>query len=1628
MRFGYQVSVNLAIDWDASSAEAFMRTHGLKDMWGPIQFTCEDPDDVHPCFVLADIFSPAWLHYTTCDTYDMMFMSPPCPPWSSVNAGKGSCRIEGKYMYAAWSVVGILRPQVVAMEMVSNLLSHPEWKEIRKFITAKGYIIQFCEAMDLADIIPQHRDRLVLIAIDEKCQFALNAHRCVKWPILDKPTLRTHQIISDEIMPWCAHVHVPDEIMKVYLDPEMLPSNLRAMTRDPKRLRKAIFDFRMKDLDAVFPCILTTYGHAHELDEKLLKSGGLFGTMLYTPEEARFLQIQEIMNLFAPTNSVWLPNHVQTATRILGNAISVPHAAIAISNCIAFLRDLTAVETSELFAKIVAHRLHAGNTKHAEIDGGHLFFRDEEYNIPATVPMHEFANVTISNGLESITVKAELGIKFHDIIRALFGRQQNLQISLQPMAQPNLKIPLPADSKIMHPKVRIFAQIPLRFNIDATMFRNQNATGPVTIVLASDGVFALERYSNMKVGDVNQLTSLLLMTTEDGIFTDSVGFSWAMDDNIPQATLQVKQGLTDGQISIFEHIHVEVNSDGIRFDASEEYVWNLRCFLQSTGLHEVIKAFGWFVVYPIPSTQSPDQHHLLMIPKPGRARLCIDDMRHMLALHLFMFQMNLATFTVQGSRVRCRFKMYGMWIWKGDLPMNGDLQAITRMWQTAARIMHAPESIRFICDGQMISPGSMLRTLVPQDDVSMPSLDFQLTHGQSGGGKIDLVPAAARRSTHEDANDRRPPSPVSVLTHDLTAMERNDHERTLVVLFDQWFRIPEQLRDFPISDFLEFECKQEDGFVVFDGPLKQLITFNKHLKHSGVELVVFQAGWIFALQFIEYGDPPQARLLCIPRPGQDGVTANLVRMLMQMCFASMSMPKTVTASENTCMIKIKLWGTIIFQGSLPRNTMASEIFDAYDKAAHVVNIEGRMRLIARGKMVIQEYPIRHYIHKDKDSPTLFSFVLQLRGGGGGSKPAPIWEAKHAIATAFVTVGADLKDIDEFTEKMVLTAGPNSILEQCKPASVTARVTNIKKLANQLKIPIPETNVNASKAQQKMKDRLQKLNLTWDAQELTRQLVVEEGFFCNQDDTPAQQLQMIQPNQSGFVLASPQDAEPWLGTPQTLSQDEFAIVVVGKCNCQDRTACKELTIPMFSSPDNPLIVKGTLHQLGGKDIKINSSKNTQVPVADTAILCVTAFRDEVGEQGWGQLIDAPIKFCMNQLQSGDKTIQMSASPWGRSFQKDKAKVQPDKAVSFQYHCRIPKSEVKAALRASGLAGIYTTVKSELKQVSQDYNVVWLTKSTVELQKLMVTHVEHRGIVRSSKSQATARGLRFESAAFVEAFKKLRPDEEPPESIRSKIFFKMTPTPPGATAGEIMQFLKTMSWRAKPIRALSGSTWLCASETQYPDSFLTWNNNTILIKWIPSRNAPNVVIVAGNPPKKPSRAKVSEAGDPMQIPSNDPWAAFRLQNGNMMTPSAAGGNASNNAGQFRKVDAPLENRFKQQDDALEHHKQQSAEKIAKLESDLANLQTVVTKSVEQIGANQAQTQKEFVSLRQETSKQFTDSDMHNAFQTSLNSSLASHEKHVSQQFDELKNLLMNPNIVPRKAQKTEHQADMEDDKNL
>ena len=76
-----------------------------------------------------------------------------------------------------------------------------------------------------------------------------------------------------------------------------------------------------------------------------------------------------------------------------------------------------------------------------------------------------------------------------------------------------------------------------------------------------------------------------------------------------------------------------------------------------------------------------------------------------------------------------------------------------------------------------------------------------------------------------------------------------------------------------------------------------------------------------------------------------------------------------------------------------------------------------------------------------------------------------------------------------------------------------------------------------------------------------------------------------------------------------------------------------------------------------------------------------------------------------------------------------------------------------LRASGNGGIYTCPKTEDKQISTDYMVVWAKLNEVDLAVCLSLCENHVGLVRSLKADNTSKGIRFARQDFAAAFAKM-----------------------------------------------------------------------------------------------------------------------------------------------------------------------------------------------------------------------------------------------------------------------------------
>ena len=89
-------------------------------------------------------------------------MSAPCPAWSLADAAPGLLRSDGLLILIAIFCTAILHPRLMVSENVANLQPHSYWRLVAFVIEWLNYKIHWNQALDLREIAPQARDRVMM--------------------------------------------------------------------------------------------------------------------------------------------------------------------------------------------------------------------------------------------------------------------------------------------------------------------------------------------------------------------------------------------------------------------------------------------------------------------------------------------------------------------------------------------------------------------------------------------------------------------------------------------------------------------------------------------------------------------------------------------------------------------------------------------------------------------------------------------------------------------------------------------------------------------------------------------------------------------------------------------------------------------------------------------------------------------------------------------------------------------------------------------------------------------------------------------------------------------------------------------------------------------------------------------------------------------------------------------------------------------------------------------------------------------------------------------------------------------------------------------------------------------------
>ena len=1022
-----------------------------------------------------------------------------------------------------------------------------------------------------------------------------------------------------------------------------------------------------------------------------------------------------------------------------------------------------------------------------------------------------------------------------------------------------------------------------------------------------------------------------------------------------------------------------------------------------------VRSLGWHFVSEWSCDRSHDSRLVMLAQIPGALSVSVDDIREFIMARIFKTLLKRWTLHHHTERtVQVTLKAWNTVVWKGQIRAGQSCHAFVSLWNLTMSIFGLSTPPRFVCCGKQMNPEWNIMDFVGRFEVPMAQITIHLVkaiHGGSNSSDSDVMsiqssPTGDERSTQSDDEG---------------------FERDVSNMLEHWLDIHGDFEFFPVSLawFQRHHVTVLQQAIVLEGHIDRILPIMKAINKLGLESTLYAFGWHMILKFLSFDAPIKVRMIIEPmNTWEPGDTERVVAFIMSALFVA-SLPDPSPPSVHAVRVSMKLWHTWAVDAQFPGGMLLSVVDDTWQCISAFMDRHSSIRLITRGRSASIDFPICDFAKVGSDGRLCVKFiiVLPLHGGGPSQKMLKSENniaTKNTLAAFLLSLGCDLQSVSSFVQKMLDATGPVAIDQIMKIQQTQKKHEALSQLAVSMSIQFPDINSAASKRMHQVQKKVTAKGIPPQIIQ-PEQFTIKDGLFCNEDKSRCGQITNIRAGASGIALVTPDTAAQWLKCDSKISADELALITLGTCPASAFSSCAKIQFPVFDKEGQPAVLAGCIHQLGQKKVTFGDSKQCDVAVADTAVVAITLHRQELENIHWDQVVKSPCRVCFEIMSKQIGEVICPCQPWGRSWQKGETRVKPDQATSFQCHLRIPNDRLHDGMRISGNCGLFSTPKDSNHQVDKSYSVIWDDRSMNDLQVLAASMQSSLGIVVSIRAggKKISRGIRCKRSDYQDVFKIMKPGISIPSTIVINHVAKIAPTPIGASAEAISSFLEKMSWEAKPLKPLGGECWLIGATTKFEDVFGFWNQQAVMVSWLPPKNdnMRSKVVMAAT---KPIHAMVgSDQVDSLQ--ENDPWSQYKGTANSSIRPDGR------NSGPPRTVEGPIEQKFQSQ-----------GLQISTLQTQVEHISKQLEKQVKDHGDMQQSVQKEFCKIREETSRGL--SDMQKSFDESLHKALQNQDLQLTRNFSELKNLILQKPNPMKKAktapaasagQKRENDDDDDDD---
>ena len=599
-------------------------------------------------------------------------------------------------------------------------------------------------------------------------------------------------------------------------------------------------------------------------------------------------------------------------------------------------------------------------------------------------------------------------------------------------------------------------------------------------------------------------------------------------------------------------------------------------------------------------------------------------------------------------------------------------------------------------------------------------------------------------------------------------------------------------------------------------------------------------GWKFTLLPATQPSPgyvglflPQVHRLAI---AEEAVLPCLAEVLLQGCLAYHSALEHPVADQHTVQVQIR--GRNLWLGNLPGSFTFGQVLQLWQRARLCLGLTSAARIYSGPRPVSEDLSLAEArvgascAWLNRKGRLLLT--VQPRCSGGGAKDAKYIAAQTALAQTMLDRGMSLADASATVDKLLPKAGLSRVQRLVGIVQADNRWESLLQLANQFDVALPPTTSRVEKAAIKVQAAFRKRQ---QAKVSAKDFQLQPHCFYNEDGTEATILTQLYPGCSGILLSDASEALQHIQAFQSHTLDELGIAVVGHCCPHADSCCGRQTLPALNSGGEPVLISVCLHQLGQKKLEFRCKHAATISVASATCVAFTVFGDEWDEHAWSLIRANPVRQVVKVLQASGLSQPLRA-PWGRSFRLGQQPSTAAEADSVQFHAQVATADLPLLLRRSGYNRVYLTPKTWEHALHPNWSIVWLPGDKDQVSQQAATFQSQFGLARLRKRY----GLRVETSAFPAAHRSLKPAHPLPIAVEVKQVYRISNTPPGLLAADVVAWGTAVSWLLKPLRSQGPRQWLVGAASPPPQGTLSMNGHPILIQ--PQlRNMNEKVVSAG-----------------------------------------------------------------------------------------------------------------------------------------------------------------------------------------